>query len=380
MNPTPVAYLDHAATTPMRPEALEAMLPFYGERYGNPSGSHRMARDARRAVDEARDTVAAALGCRPGEVVFTGCGTESDSMAILGTLRRRGGVAVCSSVEHHAVLHVVEHTGGRVIGVDPCGRVDLDALADALDSDVSLVSVMAVNNEVGSVSPLGAVAELVRSKSPNALLHTDAIQAVTWMDMRGITAVADLVSLSAHKFGGPKGVGVLVVKDGVALEPLLLGGGQERDRRSGTHNVAGIVALATALQIADTQRVDDVARIGALRDRLVDGLLALVPDSLETVPRHAKVAGSAHVCFAGVDSESLLFLADDGGVCASAASACASGAMEPSHVLAAMGTARTHAGGALRLTLGHTSTDADVDHALTVIPAAVQRIRSRLSS
>jgi len=380
MSSRSIAYLDHAATTPMRPEALEAMLPFYGERFGNPSGSHRMARDARRAVDEARDAVADALGCRPGEVVFTGCGTEADSMAILGTLRRTGGVAVCSSVEHHAVLDVVEHTAGRVVGVDAHGCIDLDALAAVLDDSVSLVSVMAVNNEVGSVSPVRAVAALVRRLAPKALLHTDAIQAATWLDLRELTAAVDLLSLSAHKFGGPKGVGALMVKDPIVLEPLLRGGGQERERRSGTHNVAGIVAMATALRIADERRAEDTARIESLRNRLVDGLIERVPDTIETVPRHAKVAGSAHVCFAGVDSESLLFLADDAGVCASAASACAAGAMEPSHVLAAMGTPRTHAGGALRLTLGWSSTEADVDHALDVLPAAVARIRERRTS
>jgi cysteine desulfurase len=236
---------------------------------------------------------------------------------------------------------------------------------------------MAVNNEVGSVSSLREVAALVRRLAPRALLHSDAIQAVTWLDLRGLTDSVDLLSLSAHKFGGPKGVGVLMVRDHVTLEPLLRGGGQERERRSGTHNVAGIVAMATALQIADARRADDVSRIAALRDRLVDGLVCTVPDTIETVPRHAKVAGSAHVCFAGVDSESLLFLADEAGVCASAASACASGAMEPSHVLAAMGAPRTHAGGALRLTLGWTSTDDDVDHALDVLPRAVARIRER---
>lgn len=380
MSNRPIAYLDHAATTPMRPEALEAMLPFYGERFGNPSGSHRVARDARRAVDEARDAVAHALGCRPGEVIFTGCGTEADSLAILGTLRRAGGVAVCSSVEHHAVLDVVEHTAGRVVGVDANGCIDLDALAAVLDESVSLVSVMAVNNEVGSVSPLPAVAALVRRLAPKALLHTDAIQAATWLDLRELTAVVDLLSLSAHKFGGPKGVGALMVREPVLLEPLLRGGGQERERRSGTHNVAGIVAMATALRIADERRAEDTARIASLRDRLVDGLIECVPDTIETVPRHAKVAGSAHVCFAGVDSESLLFLADDAGVCASAASACAAGAMEPSHVLAAMGTPRTHAGGALRLTLGWASTDTDVQHALDVLPGAVARIRERRTS
>jgi cysteine desulfurase len=380
MSSPAITYLDHAATTPRRREALEAMLPFYGERFGNPSGSHRVARDARRAIDEARDTVASVVGCRPSEVVFTGCGTEADSTAILGVLHRRPGVAVCSSVEHHAVLHVVEHAGGRVVGVDRAGRIDLDRLSEVLDESVSIVSVMAVNNEVGSIAPLREVAALVRSKAPRALLHTDAIQAPTWLDLRDLTPLVDLVSLSAHKFGGPKGVGVLVVKDGIGIEPLLQGGGQEHDRRSGTHNVAGIVAMSVALRLTDEHRAEDTARIASLRDRLVDGLVARVPGALETVSRGSKVAGSAHMCFPGADSESLLFLLDQQGVCASAASACASGAMEPSHVLAAMGIDPVAARGALRMTLGVASSDADVDRALEVVPAAVERIRSRSAS
>jgi len=377
MSTPTVAYLDHAATTPVRPEALEAMLPFYGARFGNPSGSHRVARDARRAVDEARDVVAGCLGCRPSEVVFTGCGTEADSLAILGVLRARGGVAVCPSVEHHAVLDVVSHSGGRVVGVDRFGRVDLDALGAALDPAVTVVSVMAVNNEVGAITDLAAVAAVVRRHAPNALLHTDAVQAATWIDLRTLAGMVDLLSLSAHKFGGPKGVGVLYVRNGIALEPILRGGGQEHERRSGTHNVAGIVAMAEALRLTDERRTDDVARIRMLRDRLVDGVLAAVEGAVETVPRNVKIAGSAHMCLPGVDSESLLFLLDDAGVCASAASACASGAMEPSHVLAGMGVSRERALGAVRLTVGYTTTDADIDHALQVIPAAVERIRSR---
>jgi cysteine desulfurase len=372
-----LAYLDHAATTPLRPEALEAMLPFYDGRFGNPSGSHRVARDARRAVDEARDVVAGALGCRPGEVVFTGCGTEADNHSLRGALARRPGVAVCPAVEHHAVLHVVERTGGRVVGVDASGRVDLDGLAAALGPDVAVVSVMAVNNEVGSVTSLAEVAALVRRLAPDALLHTDAVQAAPWLDLRALTPYVDLLALSAHKFGGPKGVGVLMVRDGVTLEPLLEGGGQERDRRSGTHNVAGIVATAEALRLTDERREVDTARIGALRGRLVDGLQAALPDVLETVPRAHKVAGSAHVCFAGVESEALLFLADEAGVCASAASACASGAMEPSHVLSGMGVDPAWSLGALRLSLGYASTDTDVDRALEVLPAAVTQLRSR---
>jgi cysteine desulfurase len=367
-------YLDHAATTPMRPQAIEAMLPFFAERFANPSGSHRFARDARRALDESRDRVADVLGTKPGEIVFTGCGTESDNAAIIGAVSS-GGVAICSAAEHHAVLHTVEHTRGRVVRVDAWGRIDLDGLAAALGPDVAIVSVMAVNNEVGTVTDLAPVAALVRERAPQALLHTDAVQAACWLDLRAITPLVDLMSLSAHKFGGPKGVGVLTVRDGVRLAPIIMGGGQERERRSGTHNVAGIVALAEALHISAAERDHENERLGALRDRLVDGITSRLDDVLETVPRHAKIAGSAHLCIAGIESEALLYLLDEGEVCASAASACASGAMEPSHVLAAMGVERSWAQGALRMSLGSASTVADVDRAVDVVVDAVARLR-----
>jgi cysteine desulfurase len=372
---TSVAYLDHAATTPMRPEAVEAMLPFLTDRFANPSGSHAASRDARRALDEARDIVAEALGGSPGEVVFTGCGTEADNLAILGTVRRHGGVALCPAAEHHAVLHSVEHLGGRVVPVDAAGAVDLDALADALDGSVRIVSVMAVNNEVGTISPLAEVAAVVRDRAPGAVLHTDAVQGLQWLDLAAAAANFDLVAVSAHKFGGPKGVGALLVRGATSVEPLLMGGGQERDRRSGTHNVAGIVAMAEAMRVTVATRTETVARVQGLRDRLVDGLVAEVPRLRETVPRDRKVAGSAHVCVEGVENESLLFLLDRAGICASAASACSSGAMDPSHVLAAMGVPRELAGGAVRLSLGWGSRDEDVDRVLEVLPAAVMRLR-----
>jgi len=371
-----LTYLDHAATTPMRVEAFEAMLPFLGERFANPSGSHRFARSIRQVVDECRDVVAEIIGCEPGEVIFTGCGTESDNAAIVGTLQRHGGIAVCSAAEHHAVLHGVEHSGGRVVAVDTAGRIDLDALERALDDDVSIVSVMAVNNEVGSINPVADVAARVRALAPRAVIHTDAVQAVCWIDLRTITPHVHLMALSAHKFGGPKGVGVLTVRNGTVLDPLLQGGGQERDRRSGTHNVAGIVAMTEALRLTDIERVAENLRLTKLRDRLVDCLTSRLDDVIETVPRAAKIAGSAHVCFGGVESEALLFMLDEAGVCASAASACASGAMEPSHVLAAMGVDKRYALGALRLTLGHATTDADVDRTIHVVVDAVNQLRA----
>jgi cysteine desulfurase len=377
VNGPAITYLDHAASAPMRPEAVEAMLPYLTDCYANPSGSHRFSRQARRAIDESRDVVAAVVGCRPNEVVFTSGGTESDNMAVAGAVSRRTGIAVCPAVEHHAVLHVVEHLGGRVVGVDRYGSVDLDQLAAVLDEepDVAVVSVMTVNNEVGTITDIQAVAAVVRRHAPDALLHTDAVQAASWIDLRTVTPHVDLLSLSAHKFGGPKGVGVLVERGGPKVDPLIVGGGQERERRSGTQNTAGIVATATALELTDAEREQENLRVASLRDRLVAGLQARVDGVVETVPPERKVAGSAHVCIEGVESEALLYLLDEADVCASAASACASGAMEPSHVLAAMGVPRDVALGALRLTLGHTTSTDDVDRAVDVIAGAIGRLR-----
>jgi cysteine desulfurase len=385
-----ITYLDHAASTPMRPEAIAAMTPYFATMYANPSGSHRFARQARKAIDEARDIVAGVVGCKPNDVVFTGCGTESDNMAITGAVRRIGGVAVCSAAEHHAVLEVVEASGGEVVAVDCFGRLDLEALTATLESlaeagrPVAVVSVMAVNNEVGTVNDVEGVARIVRRLAPGALVHTDAVQAPSWLDLRTITPHVDLLALSAHKFGGPKGVGVLIERGGPKIDPLIVGGGQERERRSGTHNVAGIAAAATALRLIDVERKDELVRLTVLRDRLVDGLLSRLEGVIETIPRNdptvTKVAGSAHVCITGVESESLLFLLDEAEVCASAASACASGAMEPSHVLAAMGVDHNVALGSLRLSLGHVTTEADVSRGIEAITEAVTRLRSHRPS
>jgi cysteine desulfurase len=375
-----VTYLDHAASTPMRPEAIEVMRPYLDGMYANPAGAHRFARQARQAIDEARDEIAAVLGCAAGEVIFTGGGTEADNAAILGAVRRSGGVAVCPAAEHHAVLHCVEHVSGVVVGTDQFGAVDMAALERVLTDesiDVSVVSVMAVNNEVGTITPLREVSRLVRKHRPDALLHSDAVQAACWLDLREVTSLVDSLSLSSHKFGGPKGVGVLTMRAGRHVEPLILGGGQERDRRSGTHNVAGIVATARALAITDTERPSEVARLDVLGARLSSGITAAIDDAITTVPRERRVPGVVHMCFPGVENEALLFLLDESDVCASAASACASGAMEPSHVLAAMGVERALAHGALRMSIGHSTTDADIDRAIDVVVAAVRHLRSR---
>lgn len=373
------AYLDHAATTPMRPEALEVFVRVQTECYGNPSGAHLLARQARRVLDDAREVMAAALGADAGEVVFSGGGTEADNLAVFGA-RDPERAVVCTAIEHHAVLHPVESVGGRIVPVDARGVVDLDALADALDENVGLVSVMLANNESGVVQPLAEVAALVRERAPHAVLHTDAVQAFPWLDVAALARDADLITVSAHKFGGPKGVGALVVRRGVKLRAMLLGGGQERELRSGTQNVAGIAAMATAAEITVATRAETVARVSALRDRLADGLRERIEGTHESgVPDHDrshKVAGSCHLCFEDVESEALLFLLERRGVYASAASSCASGAQEPSHVLAAMGVPRALAQGSLRLSLGWPSTDADVDLALEVVPEGVAQLRS----
>ena len=374
-----MAYLDHAATTPVRPEARDAMWPWLGDRVGNPSGAHRLARDARRALDDARDVFADVTGFAPGDIVFTAGGTESDALAIAGVTEATGGRVVCAATEHHAVLHAVEARDGRVVGVDAGGRVDLDALGDALDDSVALVSVMAVNNETGVVADLAAVVELVRDRAPDAVVHTDAVQALSWLDLPAVSAGVDLLSLSAHKFGGPQGTGILAVRPGTALRPQLLGGGQERGRRSGTQNVAGIVGAAAAAQVAVDTRAETVARVATQRDRLADGLLASVDGAIETAvvagDRTGKIAGNCHLCIPGIAAEALLVLLEDQEVFASAASSCASGAQDPSHVLAAMGIDRATAAGSLRLSLGWSSADADIDVALEAIPAAVARLR-----
>ena len=388
-------YLDHAATTPLCPEAVEAMQPFYDAAYANPSGAHRMARDAMRAVNDARDLLAELWGAEPGEIVFCSGATEADNLAVFGVADAAvpsvSNRIVCSAIEHPAVLAPVERLVGMTVGVDSLGVIDLDELAEVVDENTALVSVMLVNNESGVIQPLAEVAEVLAQQAPQAVLHTDAVQAVSWLDVAELARPAQLVSVSAHKFGGPKGVGALIVRDGVKLSPLILGGGQERDRRGGTHNVAGIAGMAAAAEVADAKRQETVARVEKLRNRLADHLKAAVPDVVETgvvepsfadavvtdalTDRSRKIAGSCHLCFGGVESEELLFLLEREGVYASAASSCASGAFEPSHVLAAMGYHRDLAKVSLRLSLGSTTTEADIDKACAVIPNAVAQLR-----
>lgn len=371
-----VSYLDHAATTPMRPEAVAAMLPYLTERFGNPSGSHSTARAARRALDDAREVVGDLAGADPGDVVWTSGGTESDNLAVTGAAAGPGTV-VCSAVEHPAVFEPARAAGARVAAVGDDGVVDLGHLAALLDDGVRLVSVMTVNNETGVVQPLEAVAELVAAKAPGALVHTDAVQAVGWLDLAEATAAADLVSVSGHKFGGPKGIGALVVRPRARgrLTALVRGGPQERERRAGTQNVAGAVALAAAAAAADRDRPAAAARVRVLAHELATGLVAGCPEAFETVRGPNRVPGIVSVCFPRVEAEELLVLLDDAGVAASAGSACASGAIEPSRVLVAMGWSGVEARSCLRFSLGHATTAAEIASALRVVPKAVEQLR-----
>lgn len=376
-------YLDHAATTPVRESAIEAMLPLLRNDFGNPSGSHRLARSANRVLDDSREIVASALGVQPGDVVFTSGGTEADNLAVQGVLDTVGGLAVCPSTEHHAVLDPVRFREGLVAPVDAAGIVDVEALADLLDSapePVTIVSVMLANNETGVIQPLDRVAAVVREHAPGAVLHTDAVQATCWLDLVTACADADLISISAHKFGGPKGVGALAVRNGIPLAPLAHGGGQERGRRNGTQNVPGIAAMAAALDEAVRERSATVERVGRLRDQLADGITAALDGVHESAvvdgDRSNKLPNICHLAFDDVDSEALLFLLEKNDVMASAASSCSSGAQDPSHVLAAMGMPRRLAAGSLRLSLGHASTSDDVVAALDAVVAAVNRLRS----
>lgn len=372
-------YLDFAATTPILAQAREAMLPWLSERFGNASGLHATAREARKAVDEAREQIAAAVGSRAEEVVFTSGGTEANNMAIKGVAwhqREQGrDKIVVSVIEHHAVLDPaawLERFGFRVqkVSVDRNGVVDLDALRATVDDKTAVVSIMWANNEIGAIQPVTEAMEIARARG--AVFHTDAVQALPWIALDGVPA--DLVTLAAHKCHGPKGVGALIVRRGVKLQPLLHGGGQERGLRSSTYNTAGIVGFGSAVTAAVEDREISAQRVQALRDRLQAGLLQHLPGSsvnalgAPRLPNHLNVA-------IGVESEPLLMLLDAAGLAASAGSACSSGAPEPSYVVRALGVDDATASGVLRLTLGRPTTKEEIDRAVPIIVDAVRRLR-----
>lgn len=374
-------YLDHAATTPIRPEALDAVVATLTGPFGNPSGGHAEARSARRALEDARDLVADLLDAAPGEVVFTSGGTEADNLALVGSWREECPEVVVGAFEHHAVLDtahaLTEATASPLyqVAVDEAGVIDLDHLASVLTQRTGVVSIMAVNNEVGTVQPIGEISRCVRRLAPQAVVHTDAVQAAPWLDLPGLVADVDLCSLSGHKFGGPKGIGVLVVQAGRSLRAQLRGGGQERERRSGTQHVAGAVAMARALASTVAERQQATARVSELRQRMIDQVVASVPDVVESGRGAPCVPGIVHLRVPGVEGEALVALADELGVALSAGAACSSGAVEPSHVLVAMGCDRREAASGIRISFSYATTAEEVDRAAAQVITAITRLR-----
>ncbi len=384
MEPAQPIYLDHAATTPLDPEVRAALLPWLGELFGNPSSAHRHGRRARAAVDDARDRVAAAAGCASREVIFTSGGTEADNLALRGVLERwgaeRGRHLVVSAVEHEAVLTTARDlaAAGRaeltVVDCDRRGRIDPAAVAAAVRADTVLVSVMLANNEVGTLQDLPGIAAAVRARNPRALVHTDAVQALGRLPL-GLDALGvDLLSLSAHKAYGPQGVGALVARHGVFPAAQVTGGGQERGRRSGTENVAGVVGFGAAALVAERRRETDASELSHLADWLTDLLTESVHGLEPTGDPATRLPGLCSFVVRDCRSELLLAVLDELGVCASAGSACSSGAPVPSHVLEAMGFGDL-AGSALRLSLGRSTTPALVDAAAGRVQVAVARVR-----
>ena len=381
MPPSPI-YLDHAATTPVRQEVLEAMTPFFGPRFGNPSSVHRWGRDARTALDEARSRIAACLRAQSDEIVFTSGGTEGDNLAIVGPWRMRRAhgrnAVVTSPTEHKAVLEVVHQIareGGeeRLLAVDSTGVITSDAYTSTIDARVAVCSVMWINNEIGVVQDIPGIG--AHAKSAGALMHTDAVQAFGKLPIDMTTLPVDLLSMSGHKIGAPKGIGAIFIRRGTPFEPLFHGGSQDRGRRPGTENVAFAVGLAVAAELQLAERERECARLCALRDTLQSAILARVPDAIVHGATAMRAPHILSISVPGTDSESLLMALDLAGIAASGGSACQSGSVSPSHVLSAMGVSRNLAGAAVRLSVGMLSTDADISRVCEVFPALVEKAR-----
>ena len=380
-------YLDHAGTTPLDSKVLEAMVPYFTQRFGNPSSLHSVGQEARYALDEARERVAGVLNCRPREIVFTAGGTESDNAAIHGVataLHETGNHIVTSSVEHHAVLHAcqyLESQGFEVtyLSVDADGMVQPKAVYNAINERTTLVSIMYGNNEIGTINPISEIAKSVKKRaeelSRTIVFHTDAVQAAGYLSLDVAELGVDLLSLSGHKFHGPKGTGVLYMKRGSPYLPLIHGGGQERERRSGTENIPGIIGLSVALEAADTVREETSQRCAALRDRIIDSVLQQIPGSRLNGHATQRLPNNANFSFTGVEGEPILLGLDMAGIAASSGSACSSGSLEPSHVLLALGQSAEIARGSLRLTLGRDNTEDEVEYLLGVLVDLVQRLR-----
>jgi len=375
-------YLDHAATTPMRPEVWEAMAPHATEIYGNASGSHGASRSAKNALEEARERAAALLGAQPLEIVFTGGGTEADNLAVQGAALaggRRMGV-VTSAIEHEAVLETAGFLSSfgcqvSVVGVDEAGRVNPIEVAESVREDTAVVSIMAANNETGVVQPIAAISKAVKESHAGVAMHTDAVQSFISQETDVDDLGVDMLSLAAHKFGGPKGMGLLYVRSGVGLEPVLHGGGQELGRRSGTHNVMGAVGLATAMEatVADRERFN--SSVGEARERFEDGLRRSIPDLEINAPADGRLVQHSHVRIPGVRNETLLVRLDGRGLAVATGSSCQSGAATISHVLAAMGFDDRRARECLRFSFGWTTTPEEGERAAEMVVTEVESLR-----
>ena len=378
---TPV-YLDHAATTPVREEVFEAMKPFYGPRFGNPSSTHRWGREARAALDEARERVGRCLGARPDEICFTSGGTEADNFAILGAwraLKAKGRPAIVTTpIEHKAVLGAVHHATDegaeeRLLKMTSDGVVDRNSFDKLMDDRVAVCSMMWVNNEIGTIQPVAELA--ARAKDRGAIFHTDAVQAFGKVPIDAHKQQFDLLTISGHKFGAPKGIGALFIRRGTNLEPLLHGGAQDRGRRPGTENVAAAVGLARAAELTLAECEAHCARLGKLRDRLEAGILAKVPDAVIHGRGAERAPHITNVSVPGTDSESLLMALDLRGIACSGGSACQSGSIEPSHVLSAIGVRPDLASAAVRMSLGVLTTEESIDRVIEVFPTLVAKAR-----
>lgn len=373
-------YADNAATTRVRPEVFAKMIPYFTEHYGNPSSIYSIGRDSAVAIMHAREKIAQCLNCEPNEIIFTSGGSESDNMAIAGIAKKRGrGHIITSKIEHHAVLHTVqalekEGFEATYLDVDSDGIISLDELRAAIREDTILITIMYANNEIGSIQPIKEIGAIAREhKIP---FHTDAVQAAGHLKIDVRSENIDMLSLSAHKFGGPKGTGVLYVKRGVNPKNLILGGGQERGKRAGTENIAGIIGTAEALSLA-LSRIDEVTpRVTAMRDRLIDGILENIPYTRLNGGREHRLPGNVNISVEYIEGESLILLLDLNGVCASSGSACTTGSLDPSHVLLALGLTHEVAHGSLRLTINDETTDEDIDYILEVLPQVVDRLRA----
>ena len=378
------AYLDYAATTPTDPEVLAAMMPYFTEVFGNPSSVYSFAAKSRKAIDTARGQVARALNAEPDEIFFTGSGTEADNWALKGTmerLRSKGDHLITTKIEHHAILHTAEYLekveGFRVtyLPVDSDGRVRMEDLEAAMTDKTVLVSVMFANNEVGTIQPIGEIGSLCRRRG--VLFHTDAVQAAAQLDIDVKALNIDMLSLSAHKMYGPKGVGAFYLRRGLRLENFVHGGGQEKGLRASTENLAGIVGLGVAIERLKAHLPKEKARLCALRDRLIDGVLSKIPDTkLNGARGDERLPNNTNFSFIGIEGETLLLDLDSKGISASTGSACSSASLEPSHVLLALGLSHEMAHGSLRMTLGRGTTGEQVDYVLNVLPEIVARRRS----